>query len=498
MDSDLGLYGFGSAVRLDRDATTTGKCTGGGRENLHGRCRNAYGGITSLTSVGKLPCEFPQLFVTLVYIHPKANSNNACEIISQVTQSLQILGDMNNCSLSKTLRDFHQYVTCPTRQNKTLDLCYCSVKNAFKSIPLPPLGSSDHNCVHLIHSYQTALKRLKPETVYIKDWSDDPCLALQGCLECTDLDMFKDSCSDIDELTDVISSWVSYCEDTVIPIKAVKVYPNSKPWVTKSLKGLLREKNRVFKEGNLLVLHKLQKDIKREIRVGKLKYKDKLETQLKMNNLGSAWDSMKTIVGLKDRGKRKLEFNSIPDPAQLGPIFYYTFSLALSLPSLWKQSVVVPVAKISRPQTLNDFRPVALTSLIAKSFEKLIKAELLVKVEPLLDPYQFTYRAKRGVQDATITLLNLLYKHLEKSGNHARLLFVDFSSAFNTIQPHILTEKLLNNFSLDPSLTGWLLDVLTQRVQRVRVNKVLSGGLTSSTGSPQGCVLSPVVHTVHQ
>ena len=219
------------------------------------------------------------------------------------------------------------------------------------------------------------------------------------------------------------------------------------------------------------------------------------------------------MVGLKDRGKRKLEFNSIPDPAlaeelirfyvrfdthntsnrhselkegllasppftpsfneqsvvrcfkhcnpkkspgpdnisgctlkvcaeQLGPIFYYIFSVSLTLqaPSLWKQSVVVPVTKVSRPQTLNDFRPVALTSPIAKSLEKLIKAELLIKVEPLLDPYQFAYRAKRGVQDATITLLNLLYKHLEKNGNHARLLFADFSSAFNTIQPHLLTD----------------------------------------------------------
>lgn len=256
MDGDLKLCGFGSPVRLDRDETSTGKRTGGGvclyvnerwYRSIIVRERICTADVELLSVALRpfyLPREFSQLFVTLVYIHPKANSNNACEIISQVTHSLQmrspdapiiILGDMNNCSLSKTLRDFHQYVTCPTRQTKTLDLCYCSVKNAFKSIPLPPLGSSDHNCVHLIPSYQTALQRLKPQTVFIEDWSEDHCLALQGCLECTDFDMFKNSCSDIDELTDVISSWVSYCKDTVIPNKAIKVYPNSKPWVTKSL-----------------------------------------------------------------------------------------------------------------------------------------------------------------------------------------------------------------------------------------------------------------------
>lgn len=30
--------------------------------------------------------------------------------------------------------------------------------------------------------------------------------------------------ADIDDLTDAVSSWVSYCEDVVIPDKVVKVY----------------------------------------------------------------------------------------------------------------------------------------------------------------------------------------------------------------------------------------------------------------------------------
>lgn len=101
----------------------------------------------------------------------------------------------------------------------------------------------------------------------------------------------------------------------------------------------------------------------------------------------------------------------------------------------------MPVAKINNPKTLNDFRPVALTSLVMKQFEKLIKAELLSKTDLLLDLFQFAYRAGRDVQDATATLLNLLLTHLEGSKNHARLFFIDFSSAFNTIQPHVLVQK---------------------------------------------------------
>ena len=115
----------------------------------------------------------------------------------------------------------------------------------------------------------------------------------------------------------------------------------------------------------------------------------------------------------------------------------------------------------------------------------------------MLDPLQFAYRAGRGVEDATLTLLNLIYKHIEGSKTHARVLFVDFSSAFNTIQPHILTSKLLSHFNIHPKVVGWVLDFLTGRSQHVRVNGTFSDVCISSTGSPQGCVLSPLLYILY-
>lgn len=53
---------------------------------------------------------------------------------------------------------------------------------------------------------------------------------------------------------------------------------------------------------------------------------------------------------------------------QLANIFCFIFSASVELhrvPGIWKDSVVVPVPKI-----INDYRPVALTSLIIKTFEK--------------------------------------------------------------------------------------------------------------------------------
>lgn len=74
---------------------------------------------------------------------------------------------------------------------------------------------------------------------------------------------------------------------------------------------------------------------------------------------------------------------------------------------MWKKSIFAPFAKTTKPTSLNDLRPVSLMSLATKTFEKLIKKEILEQVEKL-DPLQFAYRPCRGVDDAVITLINFL------------------------------------------------------------------------------------------
>ena len=158
---------------------------------------------------------------------------------------------------------------------------------------------------------------------------------------------------------------------------------------------------------------------------------------------------------------------------QLSHVLNYIFNMSLKaqhVPEIWKDAVIVPVPKSSCPKTLSDFRPVALTSILMKTFEKMVRTELLRKTECVLDPLQFAYRPHRGVEDATVTLFNSILSHLEGPGSHARLLFVDFSSAFNTIQPHILTNRLLEQFDVSKILAGWILNFLTCRTQRVRIN----------------------------
>jgi len=93
--------------------------------------------------------------------------------------------------------------------------------------------------------------------------------------------------------------------------------------------------------------------------------------------------------------------------------------------------------------------------------------------------------------------VNNVVTHLEKPGSCVRIMFYDFSSAFNTIQPHVLCDKLLN-FNISPTTILWILDYLYARPQFVKLSSsVVSDVIKTYTGAPQGTVLSPFLFSLY-
>lgn len=92
----------------------------------------------------------------------RANASAVAQLISDVTHKLDsicpeapkfALGDFNHCDLKKkTLKIYEQYVT--TTQNTILNLCYGSVSGAYKSLPVPSFGTSNHSSVYLMSVYK--------------------------------------------------------------------------------------------------------------------------------------------------------------------------------------------------------------------------------------------------------------------------------------------------------------------------------------------------------
>ncbi len=184
---------------------------------------------------------------------------------------------------------------------------------------------------------------------------------------------------------------------------------------------------------------------------------------------------------------------------QLAGVFTDIFNLSLSLsvvPSCFKKSIIVPIPKKNKITCLNDWRPVALTPIFSKCFEKLVRDYICSVLPASLDPLQFAYRSNRSTDDAIAFTLHTALSHLENKNTYVRMLFVDYSSAFNTIVPATLVVKL-QTLGLNRSLCSWILDFLTGRSQVVRMGNNTSSPLILNTGAPQGCVLSPLLYSLY-
>ena len=178
--------------------------------------------------------------------------------------------------------------------------------------------------------------------------------------------------------------------------------------------------------------------------------------------------------------------------SELAPIFTRVFNWSLALcevPSCFKCSTIIPVPKKTSITGLNDYRPVALTSVVMKSFERLVLSHLKDIIGHLLDPLQFAYRANRSADDAVNMGLQYILHHLDYPGTYARILFVDFSSAFNTIVPEILHQKL-TQFVVPATTFQWIISFLIDRQQHVRLGSISSKTRSISTLPHRG-VSSP-------
>ena len=101
-----------------------------------------------------------------------------------------------------------------------------------------------------------------------------------------------------------------------------------------------------------------------------------------------------------------------------------------------------------------------------------------------MDSFQFAYQANRSVEEAMSLCLHSVLQHLEAPATYVRVLFIDFSSAFNTIVP-IKLQCL------------WILNFLSNRKQVVKIGNMLSRPMTFNTGPPRPTFSQPFSLTLY-
>ncbi len=260
--------------------------------------------------------EYTAILLVAVYIPPSSN-NNRSEALNDLYQHISeqqtahpdafliLAGDFNHADLKSVFPKIHQHIDFPTRGNNTLDFVYTTQRGAYKALPLPHLGASDHITVMLMPAYRPLVKVIKPVHKQIQVWPEGSSEALQDCFDTTDWDMFKQAATynnttDLQEYSETVTAYITKCIDDVTVTKTITVRANQKPWLTGEVYRLLKARNAAFRAGDEEGLKTARANLSRGIREAKRQYSRRIAHRFSdSRDTQSLWQGIQTITDYK-------------------------------------------------------------------------------------------------------------------------------------------------------------------------------------------------------
>ena len=178
------------------------------------------------------------------------------------------------------------------------------------------------------------------------------------------------------------------------------------------------------------------------------------------------------------------------------PILLKLFNRSLSesvFPSVFKLANVIPVHKKGSRSDPCNYRPISLTSVLSKIFEKTVSRYLLnyFLSNNLIYKHQAGFLPGHSTAFQLVEIYNTLTSNIERS-LATSLIFCDISRAFDRLSHPALYSKLIE-YGLSIEIRNWLLSFLSNRKQRTVVNGIYSDWGELRAGVAQGSVLGPLL-----
>ena len=158
------------------------------------------------------------------------------------------------------------------------------------------------------------VKRTPPVKRTVLDWTDEVNDKLYGCFGITDWTIFEECASSIDELTETVDECLhpflcllSLC---MAPSKKVTIRPNSKPWITKELLGMIKDKHKAVTSQNKPRLREIPQELE-AIQQAKTIYKAKIEANLKEGNSRATWQGLQLMTGYGSKNNKTPEVENV-------------------------------------------------------------------------------------------------------------------------------------------------------------------------------------------
>ena len=167
------------------------------------------------------------------------------------------------------------------------------------------------------------------------------------------------------------------------------------------------------------------------------------------------------------------------------------------IPEVWKEASITPIFKGGKKEEPSNYRPVSLTSQIAKLLERIIRWYLVTYLE-LINAFpdsQHGFRSFRSTVSQLLEHYDDIVSALEEKAN-IDVIMLDFSKAFDTIDISILLKKM-KKLGIGGSIAKWIGNFLIDRKQKVVVNKHSSEWSDVKSGVPQGTILAPLLFLIY-
>ena len=161
------------------------------------------------------------------------------------------------------------------------------------------------------------------------------------------------------------------------------------------------------------------------------------------------------------------------------------------IPSEWKLANVVPVHKKGTKTSVENYRPISLTSLVMKVFEKIVRDELLEKCQHKLNQNQHGFLPQKSCTTQMVDYIDSLLLSINDN-IRTDVIYFDFAKAFDTVNHDIILKKLKLEFGIDGTLLKFIMNYLKDRKQRVVIGGSQSGLKNVRSGVPQGSILGPL------
>ena len=160
-----------------------------------------------------------------------------------------------------------------------------------------------------------------------------------------------------------------------------------------------------------------------------------------------------------------------------------------------KLADIAPIHKKLQNILVKNYRPVSILPVISRIFERIMQKQMTNFVEKHLSPYLCGYRKGYNSQYALLTMIENWKMSLDNN-EFAGGVLMDLSKAFDTINHQLLIAKLYA-YGFRKDALELILDYLSNRWQRTKINTSFSTWSELLSGVPQGSVLGPMFFNIY-